>query len=201
MESNGSINTPLAPLGQETKNGEKIIQCAKCKYRFLKAPRCPECGQLVLYKEKWNKPKLNSYEEWQQTCSIIGANPKDVVNFLKTMLEKEHFDYHVGSTDMSLDYKIPGRSTKLQLFMFFGGNSRCGAFQPSSYYNYAKNHGIGETVINEFLENMKPYLSAKQKNKPYKRIEGYYFVDYSTLVEKAIEIEGLFEWLDQKLIR
>lgn len=42
------INVPLAPKTVITESdGTVKYQCAKCNYVFLKAPRCPECGQAV----------------------------------------------------------------------------------------------------------------------------------------------------------
>ena len=43
------INTPLEPL--DIKNEADIIkvQCGRCTSIFEKTPRCPECGQKILY--------------------------------------------------------------------------------------------------------------------------------------------------------
>ena len=42
------INAPLAPQNVITEqDGTVKYQCAKCDYVFVKAPRCPECGQLT----------------------------------------------------------------------------------------------------------------------------------------------------------
>lgn len=43
------INTPMAPARVETVDGKEIITCGNCSYKFNKAPRCPECGQLIKY--------------------------------------------------------------------------------------------------------------------------------------------------------
>jgi hypothetical protein len=42
------INTPLVPKNIINElDGTVRFQCARCDYVFLKAPRCPECGQAV----------------------------------------------------------------------------------------------------------------------------------------------------------
>lgn len=42
------INIPLSPKRIiETQDGEIHYVCGKCEYEYRKAPRCPECGQLV----------------------------------------------------------------------------------------------------------------------------------------------------------
>lgn len=47
VETTG-INTQLAPKNVITEHdGTMKYQCANCDYLFVKAPRCPECGQAV----------------------------------------------------------------------------------------------------------------------------------------------------------
>lgn len=43
------INTGVDPLELITKEGKTIVTCPNCKSLFEKAPRCPECGQLIMY--------------------------------------------------------------------------------------------------------------------------------------------------------
>ncbi len=46
------INTAMAPKRiVETADGTKYV-CAKCGYKLKKAPRCPNCGQLIEYIEE-----------------------------------------------------------------------------------------------------------------------------------------------------
>ena len=46
-----AINKPLEPTEIIEEDGKTIVVCGNCGYRMIKAPRCPECGQLQLYKE------------------------------------------------------------------------------------------------------------------------------------------------------
>lgn len=49
---NDDINEPMMPAKIEEVDGKTYLTCARCTYRFLKAPRCPGCGQLVRYSER-----------------------------------------------------------------------------------------------------------------------------------------------------
>lgn len=47
-QESGGINTPLPPKDiLKANNGEFHYICGRCGHEYLKAPRCPECGQLV----------------------------------------------------------------------------------------------------------------------------------------------------------
>lgn len=43
------INIPVKPLNTAVVDGLTKVTCARCHYQFIKAPRCPECGQLHTY--------------------------------------------------------------------------------------------------------------------------------------------------------
>lgn len=46
------INTPMKPRSVVSNaDGTVRFICARCGVAFLKSPRCPECGQLVLFEE------------------------------------------------------------------------------------------------------------------------------------------------------
>ena len=46
------INTPMKPRSEfSNSDGTVLFICARCGVTFLKSPRCPECGQLVLFEE------------------------------------------------------------------------------------------------------------------------------------------------------
>lgn len=47
-KESGGINTPLPPKDIiETSEGNIHYICGRCGHEYLKATRCPECGQLV----------------------------------------------------------------------------------------------------------------------------------------------------------
>ena len=42
------INTPMNPKNiRKEMDGAIMFQCPRCDYGFMKAIRCPECGQLI----------------------------------------------------------------------------------------------------------------------------------------------------------
>ena len=45
--SKKSINTPIAP--KDISLDGFVVVCPRCKGKFQRAERCPECGQLILY--------------------------------------------------------------------------------------------------------------------------------------------------------
>ncbi len=45
----GDINTPTSPKG--ISQDGFIVICPRCESKFKRAERCPECGQLIAYKE------------------------------------------------------------------------------------------------------------------------------------------------------
>ena len=51
LEKEVDINTPLKPTKVELINGSFITTCNSCGQTFIKAPRCPICGQLQKYEE------------------------------------------------------------------------------------------------------------------------------------------------------
>lgn len=46
------INVPLKPLGTHEVNGVVTVVCGNCENELIKAERCPECGQLILYEQE-----------------------------------------------------------------------------------------------------------------------------------------------------
>ena len=49
-ESTMDINTPRKPkIIKPDYNHRMVVVCSNCGYEFIKAPRCPECGQLQDY--------------------------------------------------------------------------------------------------------------------------------------------------------
>ena len=48
LKTSPDINTPMNPKKEIYEdNGTVKLQCPRCDSIFVKAPRCPECGQLV----------------------------------------------------------------------------------------------------------------------------------------------------------
>lgn len=49
MNHQNGINTPMQPKLIRVVNGIQYVTCGCCGQKFMQAPRCPECGQLIEY--------------------------------------------------------------------------------------------------------------------------------------------------------
>ena len=175
------------------------IICPNCSVDFVKAPRCPECGQLIQYeRERWNKPKLENLDAWERASRLSGATAKEVADFVRRVIGNDGFSYHVGAVDLVIDLRVADIARPLQVIMLFG-KGPCGAFQPKEMIEYLSKYGLDGNVANWFMDSMKPYLSDDQKNIPYERLNGYYYVDFATIVKKQDELISLFMELQGKL--
>lgn len=187
------INKALPPTAVIERNNRVVCcLCPNCSVEFIKAPRCPECGQLIQYnKEKWNKPKLDDLDAWERVSKLTGVRVKDVADFIHRIMAIDGFSYHVGAVDLSIDLTAMENDKYVQVVMMFGSGS-CGAFQPKELIDYLSRHEMKEEIATWFMEAMRPYLTPKQKNVPYKRLNGYYYFDYNTMIQRQDEIINIF---------
>ncbi len=186
-KTTGDINTPAKPIIVIQTEDEPIVVCPRCEESFSYASRCPECGQLIMYKEKWNKKKLGSLEEWEQVSKLIGVDAKDVGAFVRELTSEDCISYHIGAVDLSIDITDTTGKKIMQVMMLIGKGDT-GAIQPSGLMYYAEQNGLNQEAVNVFLERMKPLLSKHQKCKPYERTNGYYWIEYKTILENKREI-------------
>ena len=198
-ESPKDINNPCIPALIIQTDEEPIIVCPNCEYSFEKAPRCPECGQLIQYdKVKWDKPKLENLDVWEKTANLTGTSAKEVADFVRAICKEECFTYHVGAVDLAIDIKAIENAKSLKLVMFFG-NGSSGAFKPLELIDYLKRNDLDCGIATWYMEAMKPYLIPNQKNKPYERVNGYYYFNFSTIVEKQSDIIEIFKGLRNRI--
>ena len=195
------INTSRQPIKVFQKDQDVIVVCPNCTESFLKAPRCPNCGQLMDYHEV--KSRIMSLEEWVSKSSLRGIDAAVIADFVSSICQREGFSYHIGTVDLNLDMRLKNADKSVKLMMFCGGNnSRC-EFQPKELYEYAERYGLSRMVVDDFFERMKKYLSDNQKNKPYERLNGYYSIDYSSLSgflpSLRNEFERLYDSLDNEI--
>lgn len=192
------INIPLRPKSSIDNANGIMIECPNCQVLFRKAQRCPECGQIIDYRSA--KPKIQSLDEWVSKSQLRGVDAKLVADFVRSICQNEGFSYHIGTVDLNLDMRLKTTDKRVRIMMFCGGdNNRC-EFQPKELYEYVERYGLSRTVVDEYFERMKKYLSAEQKNKPYERLNGYYSIDYSFLQgylpSLRSEFTGLYESLN-----
>ena len=181
-----NINVASLPKRVIKNDTATMVLCPNCDYEFVKAPRCPECGQLIKYEnEKWNKPKLANLDEWEKVSKISGASTKEIADFVREVVSKG-FSYHVGAVDLMIDLSIGENEKPTNIMMFFGVGE-AGGFQPKTLIDGLIQSNKDTNIADDFMEEMKPFLSMKQKNKPYERIEGYYYFDYATIINRRDE--------------
>jgi len=193
------INTAAKPALIIQTNDDPLVVCPNCEYSFEKAPRCPECGQLIQYgKEKWNKPKLADLNAWEIAANLDGVNAKEVGDFVRKVCNEECFSYHVGAVDLAIDLGALEDTKSVQVVMLFGSGS-CGAFQPKELIDYIGKNDLDRDIANWYMEAMKPYLAPNQKNIPYERLNGYYFVKFATILQNQDEIIKVFTELRDRI--
>lgn len=193
------INIASKPALIIQTSDEPIVVCPNCEYSFGKAPRCPECGQLIQYgKEKWNKPKLANLDAWEEAANLTGVTSKEVADFVRRVCKEECFSYHVGAVDLAIDISAIDGAKSVQAVMLFGSGP-CGAFQPKELIDYLARYELDGDIGTWYMEAMKPYLTKNQKNIPYERLNGYYYFNFSTIIEKQEEILSIFKSLRDRL--
>lgn len=47
VEQQVDINTPMESKDISEIDGNRIVTCGRCSSKYVEAPRCPECGQLL----------------------------------------------------------------------------------------------------------------------------------------------------------
>ena len=102
--------------------------------------------------------------------------------------------YNIKTGASDLHIKLPiikGKQIGICLLLWHDGKTA--SFQPSNLYRFAKEIEESSEVIDKFLESIKAFLSTRQRNKtPYEPLNGYYYIDFKTLVDHKDEILGIF---------
>ena len=83
------INKAEKPTRIFTQGTTTMVLCPNCGYEFKKAPRCPECGQLIDYDESLKEASLRKRPVW----SPIKRNSKEDSVSNEVWNEQEVFDF------------------------------------------------------------------------------------------------------------
>ena len=127
-------------------------------------------------------------EEWLKNNRTEGL--REVID----VFEDAGFGYHLGTSDLRIDYK-PNNSKKAFTCLMLIGERDFSSFQPSELYKLAEVNGMDHQIVSDFLDIMRPYLSARQKNIPYNLVTGYYNISHDTLIQNRDEIVKHFSML------
>lgn len=153
----------------------------------------PQNKDAELAKSNIDKRRAyNDKEEW------LKDNNQEVLRNIIDEFEKLGFGYHLGISDLRIDYK-PDNSKKPYNCLMLIGKADFASFQPSELYKLATTCGKDHSVIDLFLADMVAYLAEKNKHKPYELLTGYYNISHDTLITKQAEILDIYSRLIKAL--
>lgn len=141
--------------------------------------------------KKYTKDDYLNFDEWLQKTfndSTKQTEVSDVIQDFKDI----GYDYTIGTSDLNIGYYFESYKTTLKVLMFWGDGKTI-AFQPIRFYNFLEKYGYSSKIVDELMESLKKYLSNNQKNVPYEKLNGYYFIGVKTLIENKNDILTLFE--------
>ena len=144
--------------------------------------------------EKPKKRQLIDGTDWAENTNFIDVSKEQIVEFI-TDMEDLGFLSHAGTADFHFDLMFENIGKKINVLMLFGGaeGGTTGAFQPFAFLDFLRKNGYSTAPAEKLFEDLRPYLSVEQKNKPYERERGYYFIDMKTFVIHKTEILEVFE--------
>lgn len=127
-------------------------------------------------------------EEWLKDNNQEGLR-KVIDEFVKL-----EFGYHIGTSDLIIDYK-PSNSKKSYNCLMLIGKVDYTSFQPSELYKLADFCGKDAQIITTFLEDIRLFLDSTQKHKPYELLTGYYNISRNTLINQIADIISVYSKL------
>ena len=133
-----------------------------------------------------------SIEEWMAEAKYT---EDQVAEFCSLVDDFEDIGYKhfIGLKDTSFAYyDETTKGTIRPALMCFAGGTKAG-FQPKVFYSFLEKYGYSDKIADELMDGLRNYLNKNQKNKPYERKEGYYYISIKTLLEHKSEILKLFE--------
>ena len=101
------------------------------------------------------------------------------------------FGFHLGTSDLRIDFTPVGSVKTYNCLMLLGGKNYV-SFQPSELYKLAEVCGKSSSIIDRFLNDIRPYLSNDNKHKPYELVTGYYNISHDTLLNNITDIAIIF---------
>ena len=72
MDAINTINTPINPKEVLLEADGKFYVCGRCGAKFREAPRCPECGQLVILEQDDLDDVIYTIEEIEELFDSYG---------------------------------------------------------------------------------------------------------------------------------
>ena len=136
------------------------------------------------------KDKL-SPEEWFEKSASTNSHSAYIKDLIEDFAGLDYI-YYAGTSDLSVAYRFESLKKKLQVLMLWGDGSNI-CFQPHTFYSFLEKYGYSRTIAESLMEKLRKFLIADQKNKPYEKEEGYYFIDIKKVLGDRDEFLQIFE--------
>ena len=89
MDAINTINTPINPKEVLLEADGKFYVCGRCGAKFREAPRCPECGQLVILEQDDLDDVIYTIEEIEELFDSYGITYNSVKGPYRIMGRKD----------------------------------------------------------------------------------------------------------------
>lgn len=127
-------------------------------------------------------------EEW------LKDNNRENLRNLIDEFEKAGFGYHLGTSDLRIDFTPKDSKKAYNCLMLIGGTDFA-SFQPSELYKLAEACGVDSHIVENLLSDLRPFLIPTQKRQPYELLTGYYNISFETLASKTKDIVNIYSQL------
>jgi hypothetical protein len=146
--------------------------------------------ELEKDRKTYNKSDYLTLEEWLAK-STLKEREAEFKMLLEDVIDLS-LNYSIKTAELSINFTDKDTNQRLKIFAFGYDDDKV-AFQPLRFYNFADKYTHSTKPDDELLESLKVYLSKEQKNVPYERVEGYYYINRNTIIEKKEEILSIIE--------
>jgi hypothetical protein len=145
------------------------------------------------------KSEIEKRQSYQDKEDWLKENNREDLRPLINKFTKIGFGYHLGISDLRIDFTPKGCTKAYNCLMLLGKRSYA-SFQPSELLKLGEFCKCDIKVITYFLESLRPYLDKAQKHTPYTLTTGYYNISHTTLIEKSDEIAYIYQQLITQLL-
>lgn len=145
---------------------------------ITKEPRVKVDG--LNYDEFYNRLK-------DKNTSVVKESLSDLLNDLDDL----GFSYHIGSSECVISYILPSLQVKIPILRTTVNDKTW--IVPSDILDKLEKTGYSKTIGDKLLEQLKPYLNEDQKNKPYEKLNAFYYFNLSTLIDNKDKILEILE--------
>ena len=132
-----------------------------------------------------------SIDDWFKKAEEANSDVSAIKELLEDFEDLDYM-YYIGTADISIAYRFENLKKNLKVLMIWGAGSSLG-FQPLIFYSFLEKYGYSRAIAEELLGGLRKYLYIEQKNVPYEREEGYYYISLKKIMEDKDDFLRLFE--------